>query len=729
MCRPFVCLPFAFLLVAAMPACGPGSSGGDDDAVDAGIPDLPDADGDGIADEHEGRASQRDTDQDGTPDYLDDDSDDDGIPDYREAGDDLTGTPPIDSDGDGTPDFMDTDSDNNGRPDGVDGVEDLDEDGLGNFCDLDDDGDGISDEIEIRGTPEQPPDTDSDGAYDFQDIDSDADTIEDHYEGVGDFDEDNHPAYLDADSDGDCVPDMMEAGDQILSTPPVDTDGDGQYDFLDLDSDNDGLMDNLEDQNCNGLADAGESSRTDEDTDGDGVSDLVENAAGTDPTSDTDNPQANGDFVFVVPYEDDPQPLEDTLDFATDIVQADVVFGMDTTGSMGGEINNLKSGIAGLINTIRSNIPNAGFAVVGYDDFPYGTYGHPSYGDQPFYLIHRVMTTATAAGLTSVQNAVNAYTTHGGYDGPESGWEFLFQTATGAGTTQGNASVPAFNPAVGPPAAPPAGEEVGDIGGVGFRAGSLPIVVWVTDACNHNSVTGTANSYVGFTAATETTALNQINGLSARIVSVISEEFAACSQSDIVGQALSAVNSTNSVVPPDAWGPAGVRPANCAVGSCCTGQNGAGQAPTGGNCPLVFRVSSTGAGLSDAVATAIQVLTTYGQFDISGVPEDDPTDSVDALAAFVSRIEATANAGAPCANGITVTDVNTDGVNETFPNVNPDLTVCFDVVPKMNTTVPPLETPQMFEAEIIVYGDWVTVLDRRTIYFLVPPEVEDIPIG
>jgi len=522
---------------------------------------------------------------------------------------------------------------------------------------------------------------------------------------------------------------MMEAGDQDLNTPPVDTDGDGQYDFLDLDSDNDGLLDNLEDENCNGITDAGESSTTDADTDDDGVSDLIENAAGTDPTDNGDNPQSNGDFVFIVPYEEDPQPLDDTLDFATDIVQADVVFGMDTTGSMGGEINNLKTGITGLINTIRTNIPNSGFAVVGYDDFPTGTYGHASYGDQPFYLIHRVMTTATAGGLSSVQGGVNAYTTHGGYDGPESGWEMLFQVATGNGTNQGAANVAAFNPAVGPPAAPPAGEEVGDIGGVGFRTGSLPIVVWITDACSHNSTTGTANNYAGFTAANQTSALNAINALSARVVAVVSNEYLACSQADILGQSVAAATSTNAVVPPDAWGPAGTRPAGCAVGSCCTWPNGAGEAASGGNCPLVFKVSGTGAGLSDAVATAIQVLTTYGEFDISGVPEDDPSDAVDALAAFVNRIEATATAGAPCANGITVSDVNTDGVDETFPDVNPGLTVCFDVIPKMYMTVPPLDTPQMFEADIVVYGDWVTVLDRRTIYFLVPPEIEDIPIG
>ncbi len=725
--RPFLCACLSLCFGFCVLACGPGSSD-DDDVIDASVVDTRDADGDGISDTDEGRSDNVDTDDDNIPDYLDEDSDDDGIPDYREAGDTLIDTPPVDSDNDDIPDFRDTDSDNNGRADGVDGVEDMDGDGLGNFCDKDDDGDGINDEIEIRGTPEQPPDTDNDGAYDFQDTDSDSDTIGDVYEGLGDFDEDTLPAYLDPESDGDCVSDVKEAGDQDPTTPPVDTDEDGQFDFLDLDSDNDGLPDNLEDSNCNGIADNGESSRVDADSDDDGVSDLIESAAGTDPNDDTDNPRANGDFVFVVPYGMDPQPLADNLDFATDIVQADVVFGMDTTSSMGGEIDNLKSGIAGLISTIRSNIPNTAFAVVGYDDFPTDSYGSAAYGDQPFYLVHRVMTTSTGAGLSSVQNAVNSYTIHGGSDGPESGWEFLYQTATGEGTSEGSATVPAFDPAVGPPATAPTGEEIGDIGGVGFREGSLPIIVWATDACSHNSVTGTANDYSGFTAANETTALSAANALSARLVSVISEEFSACSSEDIIGQAQAAVTATNSVVPPDAWGPIGVRPGSCNLTECCTGQNGNGQPTVGGSCPLVFRVNSSGAGLSGTVATAIDVLTTFGAFDISGVPQDDPTDAVDTLSAFVSRIEATATAGAPCANGIPVTDVNSDGVDDTFPDVHPGLTVCFEVVPKMNATVLPTDTPQMFKAEIVVYGDQITVLGKRTVYFLVPPEIEDIPI-
>jgi len=707
------------------PACAPSDD--DDDSVnaDAGIPDLDDADGDTIADEHEGRGADIDTDGDGTPDWQDLDSDGDGIPDYREAGDDKTGTPPIDSDGDGTPDFRDTDSDDNGRPDGVDGVDDLDGDGISNFADLDDDGDGILDKDEIGPSPAMPLDSDGDGQFDFQDEDSDNDTIKDLHEGVVDLDMDTVPAYLDDDSDGDCIPDSAEAGDADLDTPPVDTDDDGKYDFLDVDADNDGLADGAEDANCNGIVDPGESSATSTDTDGDGISDLVEVAAGTDPTDPADNPTANGDFVFEVPYNEDPNPLEDTLDFSTDIKQADVVFGMDTTGSMGGEINNLKTSFVTLINAIRGAVPNTGFAVIGYDDFPNGVYGSAAAGDQPFYLLHRVMTTNTPAGLTSVQTKVNAYATHYGVDGPESGWEMVYQVATGIGTTAGSASVPAFNPATAFPAAPPAGEEIGDIGGVGFRAGSLPILVWVTDAPSHNSdITG--NDYVGFTAARTSNAMTAMAGLSARVIGVVS----SVGDGDGRPDTLHAVNTSGALVPPTAWGPAGSRPGGCAVGQCCTGLAGVGEAPDGaGMCPLIFRIDGTGAGLGTAVADAVEALVGFGTLDIGALAQDDPSDGVDAVAEFVDRIEANPGAPAPCAAGLIAVDrAPADGVLDTFDDVTPGTTVCFDVIPKMNTTVMPTDAPQMFMATIVVEGDGVTTLDTRDIFFLVPPNIPDVPI-
>ncbi len=709
----------AFLVI---PTAGCGGGGGS--GSDAGLPELPDEDGDNIADVHEGRAEAIDTDGDGTPDYLDTDSDGDGVPDYREGGDDTTRTPPVDSDGDGTEDFRDTDSDNNGREDGVDGADDIDGDGRGNFADPDDDGDGLLDVDELGANPAMPVDSDMDGTPDFQDIDSDNDTIGDRHEGMRDVDNDGKPAYLDDDSDADCILDSIEAGDADVNTPPVDTDGDLQFDFVDLDSDGDGLLDSIEDANCNGTRDGTETDRIKADTDGDGVSDLIEDAAGTDPNNDADSPLINGDFVFIVPYNGAPSPTEDALDFSTDVGQADVLFTMDETVSMDAEIANLKLSMSSLIATVRTQLPDTAFGVVGYRDFPTAPYGSP--GDEPFVLRHRIMTATTSAGLASVQGAVDQYSAAGGNDGPEAGWEMMYQIATGVGTTEGGASVPPFTTTTAPPVTVPAGEETGTIGGVGFRAGSLPVVVWITDTCSHNSPQG--ESDYTFASVTRDAAVTALQEKSIRVIALISG--AGCGNNFARLDAQYGVEATGAVVPVSAWGAVGVRPSDCTEIQCCTGLGGAGELSPDGMCPLIFRVNgSTGAGLTDAMATAIRVVTRFGALVIGATAKDDPSDSVDALDAFVQRVEANTVAGAPCESaGLVAIDTNGDTIKDTFSNVNAGTTVCFDVVPKMNTTVPATDVPQMFKASVTVSGDGITVLDTRRVFFLVPPEIPDIPV-
>ena len=58
-----------------------------------------------------------DSDNDGIPNYLDQDSDGDLIHDRDEAGDMLLDTPPADRDDDGFVNYLDLDSDNDGLPD------------------------------------------------------------------------------------------------------------------------------------------------------------------------------------------------------------------------------------------------------------------------------------------------------------------------------------------------------------------------------------------------------------------------------------------------------------------------------------------------------------------------------------------------------------------------------------------------------------------------------------
>ena len=277
------------------------------DKTPAELPSV-DTDGDGISDAVEGRDEAVDTDRDGQPDFEDIDSDGDGLSDKLEGAPFPGEAEPRDSDGDGVPDYRDEDSDNNGLPDEDDGDSDRDRDGTADYVDPDDDGDGLLDVVEIGSDPLDPVNTDGDSWPDFRDRDSDDDELLDRFERAFDVDGDGIPAFRNLDSDGDCRPDSIERGDGALEQPPSDSDRDGGGDFLDLDSDNDGLLDELEDVNCDGVLDPGESSTASEDTDEDGVNDLIEQAAGTDPNDDLDNPRANGDFVFIVPYQSRPDP-------------------------------------------------------------------------------------------------------------------------------------------------------------------------------------------------------------------------------------------------------------------------------------------------------------------------------------------------------------------------------------------------------------------------------------
>jgi hypothetical protein len=656
------------LAALALLAAACGGTGPSDDGVDA-----TDSDGDSIADVHEG-APGDDTDGDGTPDFEDDDSDGDGVPDYREAGDEDATTAPNDSDSDGTPDFRDTDADGNGRRDGDDGVGDVDSDGRPDFADLDDDADNMADTVEM-GDASAPTDSDGDGTFDYQDVDSDGDGVRDSYEGPLDYDTDGTPNYQDEDADADCIADELEGGN-----PPRDADADNRWDFIDRDSDNDGVPDQTEDANCNGVADGGESSATSEDTDGDGVSDLVEVTAGTDATDAASNPQANGDFVFVEPYQAPQTPTEDALDFATDLVKMDVYVLVDRSGSMKGEIDELRANLAGAIDSVQCPPQGVGDTETCVPDLwaGGGTLGYTS--DEPYKNridIQPNPSFATIPSTTLTTTPTNEATTFA-----------LWSAITGQGSATAGctlSTVAARSSCAGSPAAT-AG--YGTFGYPCFRDGALPVVLLATDEAPRTGG-GTTEC-----PAWANTVRNAFAARSAKLVGIVGTVGAGdTTASDLATMAThtGAVDSANN------------------------------------NAPLVFDGHDDAA--AEAIADGIRTLADGIPLDLSAQAVDDTAaDTVDAVASFVDHLETLQAGTADCAAGLSDQDSNSDGFDDYYVDVRAGTPVCWKVVSKQNTTVPATNEPQLFRATVEVYGDGVTVLDSRDVYFLVPPASFDPPI-
>jgi len=618
-----------------------------------------DEDGDTIRDEDEGSGAV-DTDGDGTPDSRDVDSDNDTIPDATEAGDDNPLSLPMDSDMDGTPDFRDLDSDADTILDADEGMGDPDGDGIMNFRDIDSDGDFITDSLEAGdGSTDTPPvDTDEDATPDFLDEDSDGDWMSDLEESIEDTDGDGTLNFLDEDSDGDGLADADEAGDTDLSTPAWDCGDDHLPNYRDTDSDNDGIADNdeiaLGTQICNA------------DSDGDGVTDLVEVAYGSDPLAPTDSPRTHGDFVFIVPYMEPPDPTVDTLVFSTDLQMADVFFTIDTSGSMRGEMDNLTSDLQGtIVPGIRAAIPDVWFGAGRFEDCP---------SDRDCANAMRNLQDITS-DILAVQAALNSMTTTCG--GSEPYTSNLWLIAMGDTSGWSSYSPGYFSPH------PRRCSDPASIGWPCFRPGAVPIIIQFGDELFSQDNSCSPH----YTTAQAITALNGIN---AKYIGVNS-------------------GSTHANME--------------------TVANGTGSVDISGS-PLVFDINTDGTGLGSQVVDAVEILANQVPIEVSAVPEDDTSDAVDATQFILriepNTVGGVADPTDPtkvCIGGLAVADRDGDGHPDVFTSVLPGTTVCFDIYPQMNTTVEPTAEPQIFRAFVNVIGDGFTLLDTRDVYFLVPPEI------
>lgn len=650
-----------------------------------------DTDGDGICDFDEGAAELLDTDRDGTPDFQDLDSDGDGILDAVEAGDDTTCTPPFDTDGDGIPDVQDSDSDGNGIFDAVEGTGDTDGDGVADFMDMDNDGDYLPDAFEVGGcdtweTSQIPCDADGDGTPDFQDIDSDADGIGDRWETSADADGDGMPNFRDSDSDGDGILDALEGG--TGGDPwaePADSDADGFYDFADVDSDNDGLPDGTEDSNHNGIQDPGETDSRSGDTDGDGVSDLIETAAGTDPLSPADSPRTRGDFVFLVPYQEAPDPPEDVLNFSTAFQMLDLLFVIDVSGSMSAEINAVRDGLAAMLDDLiclPGQNPSADHCIpdVQTGIILFGQSGTP----------YTLVKTIDDNNLPADPGADADCT-----------YNRLPTTASGGSEQTVRSQSLGFT---GTCAADP-----GRIGQGCFRPRALHLVLLVTDEDlqEDTDYANRQNHWDIIYGGGGRTIVDYGAGGATEIDRLITDMLAASSG----GVALV------PVISPLAYS---------SIPVCQT------LSPnpfylSGSDYRALVRGDDANAG--PALSCAVQAVGAYMPQDVEARIFNDPANAdalgnpVDAPAAFIDYIEVfMVDQDTQCPAGYNTIDSNSDGHADKFVQILPGNPVCWRIHVKENQVVVPAETPQMFKATVEVYGTGDALLDSRDVYFLVPPE-------
>jgi len=416
------------------------------------------------------------------------------------------------------------------------------------------------------------------------------------------------------------------------------------------------------------------------------------------------------------------------------IDKADLVFNVDTTGSMGGEISNLQTGLTTtIVPGVRALLADTQFGVTSFEDFPYNTCNVPgspacaaglgnfgaefgdvsgcgnAAGDRPFTLVTSVGGDV-AIGLASLDSPLGC-----GVDVPESGWEALRQLATGAGWASFSDStgdvysplVPAFTPS-----------STGSIGGVGFRANALPIVLHVTDAPSHSDA-----DYAPFFsgAASRSTAIAALDAIAARVITANSGGV------DVQAELTSLASDTGASVPACAWsfdlgGTPASRPPGCAVTQCCTGLNGAGVPPTGDSCPLALRFSTQGTGLPLATVSAVGRLLAFAKLNVRLVAREDPSRPGGlCLLRNLTPIAAT-NPFPGCATAATPIDPDPAMPgNEGFDAVTPGSTLDFEIRGQ-NDCIPQSAQEQTFGVFIDVVSDGVLLLGSSSVSLVVPAQ-------
>lgn len=447
------------------------------------------------------------------------------------------------------------------------------------------------------------------------------------------------------------------------------------------------------------------------------------------------------DFFFQLPYAPGAAPETRPLSLSTYVQSLDAFLAVDTTGSMGPSISQLTSALSRTIipGVQAAAIKDAWFGVGAVEDFPAVPFGERSCysdgteDDQPFILLSPMDPSAAKASI-AVQKLMRPSMVGNvprgcGGDVPEAQIEALYQLATGAGL-QAGATIPPYRGT--------------GRGGAGFREGALPVITLLTDAsfhvkgeagrtCPTTNPNGTprndSTAYVGAianSAHSRTETMSALGGLCAKVIGV-APQLAAAEECLPNRDLVETARATGAVVPPAAWDSAATgRPAGCGAQQCCTGLNGAGEAPgPDGQCPLVFKVGASGQGLGTQVVQGITNLVRFASFDVSIDKRGQTSGDLGATlppgrttADFITEVTPDSAVAPPGPPVLPTPRISTDGKG--FTAVVPGSSLSFRVSVR-NDFVPATSQPQFFRATLRIRAGGCADLDEREVLILVPP--------
>jgi hypothetical protein len=311
-----------------------------------------------------------------------------------------------------------------------------------------------------------------------------------------------------------------------------------------------------------------------------------------------------------------PLPATTTVVFTPATPPFDLFIDIDTRQPMAVAMATLDTDLQSVVRDFSRPPFHAAYGLGSWQDFPVCGASDPS--DAPF----RLMAPVTSDGSAMVAAALGL-AAHGGESIAGSGYEALYQAATGTGVTWSGCS-----PGVVPPSS------------IGFRPGALPIVAQVTNGASQDVADYAAFQLVGPHGKDDAIAAARGRGI--RVVTI--QPFAIGGGLDLLARAqLDEMSSaTGATVPVCALGGA------CGDGRCCLNSSFSQSPDAAGTCPL--HVAGTPF-LADAIERSVGRLLANGRFDLTVRARDDgdpATPDTSCVVRAVRAGRATPAPSAPC---------------------------------------------------------------------------------